>query len=687
MQAYGRMADLHWSGLSFLGNRILDELIRLYVHPRHVVAAIDTEGDAAEILSQAFSDVGTANMNAYALQLYEWSVRCTSAVKRARLATVRNLEYNLQPLGEVNSDADPSEVFECIVKEGPRYALEVARRVQKSRKEESGVTRAEREKKDRDRYALELASIIEEAGLPIVAQIQQLDDPNKSWKRIFGNRRSKTLRNRLRAWTKFRMWLVAYSGRVWPGSVSDLIKYVEDRIQEGCPRTLPDELQAALVVLEQTGRVPDSEKLSSDTLWTSHMKSWVSELKADTVPRGSAPPYTVAILVALELVVIDTDAGFYDRVLAWTMLVAVWACMRVDDIQNILPESLKVSTRGLTVKLSRTKTTGSDKLHGQVAAFVARDVSITGHDWLLEGPGLFKHESGLFPRDYLVPAPNEEWTGFRRKLVEPPQLANFFRMVLQKLKVPLFQDGVWRFNEQMELIPEAMTLFWTGHSARHVLPQAAASIGVDKADRDFLGRWAIGRVGSNAYLLTSRQVVERVQRAVLISFSSGDHAYDESELLDMVKEHADRNGLVGHRVRRRHKLLPVPAPSDGHYNYGYEEQSDAEGVMVPEDDHVREEAYNNTVDTGSVESGYFVTISRRTGFRRVHVSGGCHIQAEKCQQVQVVKKLQEASFDAMCKFCKRKLQDEVGEVDRDDTSGSDGSSTSTSTSTSQEADM
>lgn len=91
MQADGRMADLHWSGLSFLGTKLLDELVQLYVHPRHLISAIDTEGDAAEILNQTVSNPGTANLNAYALQLYEWSVKCASTAKRARQATVRNL--------------------------------------------------------------------------------------------------------------------------------------------------------------------------------------------------------------------------------------------------------------------------------------------------------------------------------------------------------------------------------------------------------------------------------------------------------------------------------------------------------------------------------------------------------------------------------------------------------------------
>ena len=199
-------------------------------------------------------------------------------------------------------------------------------------------------------------------------------------------------------------------------------------------------------------------------------------------------------------------------------VIATWACLRADDIQRVAPESVRLSSRGFSMKMARTKTTGPGKLHGQIFAFVRRNVSLTGRDWLLEGVELFKHGSANFPRDYLVPSPSENWSSFRRKLLEPPHLANYFRMVLQGLGTPKHEDGERRMNQSMELIQPKLSLFWSGHSARHVMAQAAASIGCAKEDRDFLGRWCIGRVGSNAYLLTSRQIVERLQHEVFVSF-------------------------------------------------------------------------------------------------------------------------------------------------------------------------
>ena len=41
----------------------------------------------------------------------------------------------------------------------------------------------------------------------------------------------------------------------------------------------------------------------------------------------------------------------------------------------------------------------------------------------------------------------------------------------------------------------------------------------------------------------------------------------------------------------------------------------------------------------SNEGDYFVTVSKRTGFKRLHLVGGCHVYAEKCQQAFAVSSL------------------------------------------------
>ena len=132
--------------------------------------AFDGDEDAHALLVQLS---GMAGFDFQTLEgeatrrLLEWSESQQSAFKRQKRMAVCNMEYNLfvpKPCPLSNS----VDVFESIVKDEPRYALEVAKRVAKQRKS-AGSTRAELEAALRDKFALELAEIIREACLPVVS--------------------------------------------------------------------------------------------------------------------------------------------------------------------------------------------------------------------------------------------------------------------------------------------------------------------------------------------------------------------------------------------------------------------------------------------------------------------------------------------------------------------------------------
>ena len=676
---------MEWQGLEFLGAATLISLQKIFSSPVHLANSFDSFEEAAALVRQLFSNTGVDHLieDEAARKLVEWSEQHQRAFKRAkRNIALSTLAAPVKILGQLYS---PCDSYEEIVRGDPKIALEVLKKSRKSRKGvDVGGARAEREDHERERFAHELACILQEACLPVVDHISLLDNPDKAWSRIFGSRRSKTLRNRFRAWSKVRSWLIAYNAQVWPKSVSDMINFMEDSIAMGATLSLVNETQAALTVLEQVGRVREADQISRDPLWKAHLSSWQAEFERSSKPRESAQPYSVAIIVSLELYVMDGEKDFYRRVVAWAMLVCCWCSMRVDDLQSVLPESIRISSRGMTMRMNRTKTTGAGKIHGHVHAFIERNVGFTGHDWLEEGANLMKHDSAIFPRDYLIPGPNKSWSGFSKKLVQPPQMANYFRMVLQSLSTPKFEDTHWRVNNMMELVPGDLCLFWTGHSPRHFLPQAAASIGCSKSDRDFLGRWAIGKTGSNAYLLTSRQIVERTQRAVVDACFQGSVVYDESELLERIREFSDKHGIIGSRARRRHKVLPLKSRVAGNKLQSYEESSDDELPTNEVVEATKDAALAATVGEDEHLKGlYFVTISRRTGFRRLHMVGGCHVHAEKCQQTVMLNSIDNASFDAACKVCKSKLKALAS--DPEDSSSSSGGTSSSTQSSDQDA--
>ena len=114
-------------------------------------------------------------------------------------------------------------------------------------------------------------------------------------------------------------------GRIWPQDVSDLIDYIEERVGEGCPRSLPGELQAAVVVLESAGRVPDEQSLSKDPTWLAHL---------DRVLRAQdGSPFHRC----------HFDQSGVDGHGRGVYLFHDWASMRMDDVQCILPYAVRLS--------------------------------------------------------------------------------------------------------------------------------------------------------------------------------------------------------------------------------------------------------------------------------------------------------------------------------------------------------
>ena len=667
---------MDWAQLDHIGPVFTKFLLEVFKSPRIFYNAFETEQEAEAILIEALGPNDPGVVSRMAIQeLMEWRNKAGSAHNRlVNLTCLDSFSHVKFPCTHIEKTLQDD--FEEIVKDGPGFILDLAKRRVKRKLEAKGSQRAEIEREQRELYALQMAEIIREACLPVVFQLDVLQDPNKAWVRIFGSRRSKTLRNRLKAWKKFRDWLSAFTGDVWPKTLAPLIAYIEEKINDGCSLSCPKEFHASLTILEQIGRVSEDKRFSNDPTWMSHMASWKLELESGTRPPKAAKPYSFAILLSLEIFVQDTSQDLYLRFIAWVMLVASWTALRVDDIQGVLPETLRLSKRGFSARLSRSKTTGAGKLHGQLAIFIHREVTLSGIDWMQIGMSFTTDESFIYPRDYLVPQHNDNWTAFYPKLVEPPALANLMRLVLGRIGTPRYQDS-WRSNMAMLLVPDDLKLFWTGHSARHVLNQAALVLGVPKDQRDYLGRWCIGRVGSNAYIHTARQVVEDTQMRVVRALLEGQGYIDESELLDEIAQFADEHGLIGHRIRRRHAQ---------NFRRGFEplvlDEEDTDNEQKADEiwkaDVETELSLEENTSQTSQSNRYFVTVSRRTGLRRLHAYHRCPVTTQRCLETFDVSSIDDSTFDAMCRICKRRLQADEGQLESEESSSSGDSSSTES---------
>eukprot|EP00435_Cladocopium_sp_Y103_P004927 s3220_g1.t1 len=313
---------MDWKGLEPIGAKFLQHLRQKHKDPFIFVFALETLDDARGILREVFGNVDFGAVGEEGIQiLMKWKADMLRPCQRQVNQRCHGSFNFLQHPGRSESKT-VRDHFEEIVRDSPSYVLEMARRQLKHRRDSKGTQREGTE----DCLGIATCRNFTRSMFAGEPAIELLPDPNRAWIRVFGSRRSQTLHNRLRAWQKFRSWLVAFSGEVWPKPITPLVAFVEERIDEGCAYTCPGELHASLSILEQVGRVP--RRISNDSTWLAHLSSWKLELETNArVPRP-AKPYTVATLASLEVFLIDVAQDSYFRFIAWVMLVASWCSFR-----------------------------------------------------------------------------------------------------------------------------------------------------------------------------------------------------------------------------------------------------------------------------------------------------------------------------------------------------------------------
>ena len=224
------------------------------------------------------------------------------------------------------------------------------------------------------------------------------------------------------------------------------------------------------------------------------------------------------------------------------------------------------------------------------------------------------------------------------------------------------------------LISGELTNFWSGHSGRHWLPTHAANVGIPKEQRDYLGRWQAGAQ-------ESKQIVTSIQREVNRAICEGHVGLTEGELIEELRNYGEQRGVHQRDGRWFHVLARLPD-----YKYGLRTPYPAIQAAV-DDDELEEMVggWGQTVATEEEPKGkgakddvkelpYWISTSRRTGFKRLHkkscACGVMHWKVTCCDEVAEVPK---SGVDAWCRICFREELDE--QVDED--SSTSGSSSST----------
>ena len=543
-------------------------------------------------------------------------------------------------------------------------------------------SKADIEQAAREYWLTVMVGYLEEAALPIVAVAKATSNPADIMRRAFGTRRMKTLRNRARAWSRAREWMIMFTGDPYPRDVADMLEYLLFLVQEEAPKGRIQDVVSALAVLEDAGQVSTDMRISGTPVWVQGVKSRLAELELGRTQVRRAPPPTVGMLVALELTVMSVEMGEYHRAIAWVVLLCVWACLRLSDLEGLDPGRLTLGSRGLRGVLVRTKTTGPGKPVKETPIFVSRRISLTGCDWLRCGFDLWDG-FGFKSRDYFVMASDSYLEAPKAKYATVERVGIYIRQVFLALQTPVkprFQS--WKLKDGAGMVDPIGMTYWSGHSMRHFLPTVAAAINISKEQRDYVGRWHINLHQSADYVHTSRQMVHQVQESVNRAICEGNPSYDESELVEdfacylVTKGRSPDEWLKPHAVWKQVDgkfMIGGKWPTLGEDVYESEiwaQQSDqvAEATM--------EEQPADTVANEEMEqpkAAFFVTVSRHSGFRRLHKIGCCGLHPWTCYKVEYLARVTADSADAVCKTCQRA----TGKLVDDDGSSSSGSSSST----------
>ncbi|CAL1167610.1 unnamed protein product [Cladocopium goreaui] len=227
----------------------------------------------------------------------------------------------------------------------------------------------------------------------------------------------------------------------------------------------------------------------------------------------------------------------------------------------------------------------------------------------------------------------------------------------------------WELMQASLLLPDGLETFFSGHSPRNYLTSVAAALGFHKDERAYLGRWSMGMVSSEEYVRTSRQVVFKIQREV-------NRALDEN--IDRLADFAAESGAN----KKRHTVL-VPYLEKVSLGGVYPTLEVMPGDWDPDTHGETEEAIAGQIAAQSlkesmVQSGpskFFITVSRRAGLKRLHLTG-CFVRPDRCCEVIHLDVVGQDDFDAICQACRRKMLAESGK-DGGELSSSTASSSST----------
>ena len=236
--------------------------------------------------------------------------------------------------------------------------------------------RRKAEDSERQRWASEVAAIVEEAKLPSAQVAEGMHSKETALLRAARGRRASTLRRRVRDWRKARRYFLLTTGQVWPRGVAAALEYVEVCAESPSGKGLALDFLNALTFMERGGGVAPADSLHRNELLITAVADVRGAETEDPRGRGQAPRLPLSAAIALERLILTQDAPKFVRMMAWFKLIKLWGALRFDDHRGLVPRSVSLRENGLHATLERTKTSGPGKTRQHLPLFVAKGATL-----------------------------------------------------------------------------------------------------------------------------------------------------------------------------------------------------------------------------------------------------------------------------------------------------------------------
>ena len=392
----------------------------------------------------------------------------------------------------------------------------------------SGPTpRKDAEEMERARWVEALSTLLRATETPMG---KMLVEKPQTAQLLGAGRRVTTLRSRVRLARRYLAWLSINFEVPFPTKLEHMVDYFKVRASEPCTRGTLKNTHRSFSFLEEVAGMPRTKCVTENPLYQVLYHELLSKAAPGRATR-QAPRMPVAMLRSIEQLVVNENELPYIRLYSWWTLLQNWATLRFDDHRGIEFASVKVSQLGLQARLSRSKTTGSDKTVLCRPVVVDAICYVSEPNWLQSGWTIMKQIAD-FERDYLMPAPSRNFRRARR--MELRYDAGF--AIQNRILSLTTCDG-------SRLIPPQLTGFWTPHSGRSFMPSCCAALQFTKDQRNYLGGWSAE--GSDRYARVSVLRIRTLQGAVIKSIQAGPEGdvLGEQETLVHLQQHAESKAV------------------------------------------------------------------------------------------------------------------------------------------------